>query len=89
MGVNPNTNKIEKLTEELAKISRFDNDGNLVPVDLLRPDGSVVPKHWTVLKHGELVDIKGYTFRIQYIGETSILLEPVKPTDAVISEASR
>lgn len=86
MAVNPDTNRIEELTEELAKISRFDNDGNLVPVGLIRPDGSPVPETWTILKQGEMVDIKGYTFRIAYIGETAIMLEPVKPTDEILSK---
>jgi hypothetical protein len=44
---------------------------------LLRPDGSSVPKHWSVFTVGEDVIIKDYTFRVAYIGETSILFEPV------------
>ena len=44
---------------------------------LLRPDGSPVPKHWSKFAVGEDVVIKDYTFRVAYIGETSILFEPV------------
>ncbi len=83
MGVNPDTNRIEPLieaddetSERLAALNRELRDYH---VDILRLDGSPVPKHWTILKQGELIDIKGYTFKIVYIGETSILLEPVSP----------
>lgn len=44
---------------------------------LLRPNGEPVPPHWCVLTVGETIVIKNYTFKICYIGETSILLEPV------------
>jgi len=46
---------------------------------LIRPDGSPVPKTWSVFQQGETVVIKNYTFRVAYIGETSILFEPVGP----------
>jgi len=46
---------------------------------LLRPNGEPVPKHWTQFTAGENVDIKGCTFKVAYIGETSILFEPVGP----------
>ena len=87
MGVNPDTNRIEELHQELdfRKVLQADVDDPSTPLArLLRPDGSPVPETWTVLKQGELVDIKGYTFRIAYIGETAIMLEPVKPTDAIL-----
>jgi len=48
---------------------------------LLRPDGTPVPKHWAIFTQDELVEIKGYTFRVKYIGETAILFEPVKAAD--------
>jgi len=44
---------------------------------LLRPNGEPVPPHWCVLTVGETIVIKNYTFKICYIGETSILLEPM------------
>jgi hypothetical protein len=44
---------------------------------LLRPDGTPVPKHWSVFKVGEQVVIKNYTFKVAYIGESNILFEPV------------
>ena len=50
-----------------------------VPMALLRPDGSPVPKHWSIFTVGEQVVIKNYTFKVAYIGETAILFEPVGP----------
>jgi len=52
--------------------------------DLVRPDGSPVPKSWTVFSIDELVEIKGYTFKVAHIGESHILFEPVKSEDKVI-----
>ena len=46
---------------------------------LLRPDGSKVPEHWSIFSVGEHVVVNNYTFKVAYIGETSILLEPVGP----------
>lgn len=46
---------------------------------LLRPDGTPVPEHWKVYSVGELVEVKGYTFKVAYIGESTLLLEPVAP----------
>lgn len=80
MGMNPETNTFEKLStpddktaEKLANLSG-------VLTDLVRPDGSPVPRTWSIFKLGELVLIKGYTFRVAYIGENNILFEPVKPS---------
>ncbi len=79
MGMNPETNKFEKLSrpefEELNK--KLLKAGKVAMKYLLRPDGSQVPKHWTTFQVGEEVDIKNYTFKVAYIGETSILFEPV------------
>lgn len=47
------------------------------PTVLVLPDGKPVPRHWAVFQVGEDVVIKGYTFRVAYIGETAILFEPV------------
>jgi hypothetical protein len=44
---------------------------------LVRGDGSPVPSHWPVFKQGEHVVIKDYTFRVAYLGESVMLLEPV------------
>jgi hypothetical protein len=66
--MNPNTNKFEPLLEAGAGLSQ-----------LLRPNGEPVPKHWTVFRVGELVEIKGYTFKVGYVGESAVLFEPVGP----------
>ena len=52
---------------------------------LVRPNGEPVPEHWTTFQLGELVVIKSYTFRVAYIGETSILFEPVGEADMVVT----
>lgn len=63
MAINPDTNKIEPL--------------DFIAGELVRPDGSPVPKHWATFRVDELVVIKDYTFRVAYIGESNILFEPV------------
>jgi len=60
-------------TEELRNLIESRRDG------LVRPDGSPVPKHWSIFRVGERVVINDYTFEIKYLGETAILLEPVGP----------
>lgn len=69
--MNPETNRFEpllELKEEKSLQIQFSS--------LVRPDGSPVPDNWITFKVGELVEIKGYTFVVKYIGETSILFEP-------------
>jgi len=71
--MNPETNRFEPLHEEFDE--RF---GKLAKeAALLRPDGTPVPKHWSIFTVGEEVVIKDYTFKVAYVGETSILFEPV------------
>lgn len=85
--MNPESNKFEplnikdmtkeeqdRLAEMLAKVHGAENG-----VVLIRPDGSPVPKHWSVFTVGEKVVIKNYTFKVAYIGESNILFEPVGP----------
>jgi hypothetical protein len=88
--MNPETNKFEELSEhenkELLK-NRLDElcqekiafDAGLDRNKLVRADGSPVPKHWSIFKVGELVEIKNYTFKVVYIGESNILFEPAGP----------
>lgn len=45
---------------------------------LVRPDGSPVPDHWPIFKVDEELTVKGYVFRVAYIGESTLLLEPVR-----------
>ena len=91
--MNPITNKFEPLTEE-EKARNHELDIKLAEMQvaltkdmagvglsgtLFRPDGTPVPKSWSIFKVGEKVVIKDYTFECKYIGETSILFEPVGP----------
>lgn len=64
--MNPESNKFEQLMADIKG-------------SLLRPDGTKIPEHWPIFQIDEDVVIKGYTFRVKYIGETSILFEPVGP----------
>lgn len=89
MGMNPETNKFESLTtESLNKtVKHLEDEVSDEALKLLqlssshsglfRPDGSPVPKHWTIFAIGELVVIKDYTFKVAHIGESHILFEPV------------
>jgi hypothetical protein len=89
MGMNPDTNRMEQLHQETrtelekftAKLADADRAAQLQELKrtLLRPDGTPVPQHWSTFRLGEHVVVNGYTFKIAYVGETSILLEPVSP----------
>lgn len=46
---------------------------------LIRADGSPVPDHWATFKQGEHVVLKNYTFKVGYIGDAVLVLEPVGP----------
>ena len=84
--MNPITNKFEQLiavpaaepSEALLKAL----EGKVLDeasTRLLRPDGSPVPPHWSTYQVGEIVFLKGYEFRVAYIGESTLLLEPFGP----------
>jgi hypothetical protein len=81
MGMNPETNMFEELHLEGLKDAERDQREvqfkkqleqvqQQIEGGLLRPDGSPVPKHWSVFQVGEAVVIKDYTFRVAYIGES-------------------
>lgn len=46
---------------------------------LLRPDGSPVPEHWTILTVGERVEVRGISFEVRDISTDRLILEPVGP----------
>ena len=80
--MNPETNKFETLSWSDKCSHHFPYTmcphGCYSPTpNLVRPDGSDVPKHWPVFEVGETVTIKNYTFRVAHIGEQHILFEPV------------
>lgn len=84
--MNPDTNRFEPLTKKEPNQTqemqrRLKQIGQRLEQtsQLVRPDGSPVPQHWSVFTVGEDVVIKDYCFRVAYIGETNILFEPVGP----------
>lgn len=85
--MNPNTNKFEKLSEKLSPEKQLtalmdEAETKLKSLEeprLLRPDGTPVPEHWSTFKVGENVVVNNYTFRVGYVGESTLLLEPVGP----------
>jgi len=83
MGMNPDTNVLERLQLGAALEKQLEaNDKKAMAQDiaqLVRPNGEPVPKHWTVFRVGEHYVINGYTFRCAYFNETTLLFEPVGP----------
>lgn len=89
--MNPETNRFEPLkrsAEDDEKQFQQQRDevfthlqGELDRLQggLLRPDGTPVPQNWSVFTAGEHVVLKNYTYRVAYINESSITLEPVGP----------
>jgi hypothetical protein len=81
--MNPETNKFEKLSEvpkELREaMFKQTNDLQDKIKKLYRPNGEPVPKHWSIFNVGEEVIVKDYTFKIAYMNETTLILEPVAP----------
>ncbi len=93
--MNPDTNRFEPLTEQLTEpLSAIEEEfakqmktaveapyGGFTKsqAELVRPDGTPVPKHWSTFTVGNKYEINGYTFTCAYIGETSILFEPAGP----------
>lgn len=92
--MNPNTGQFEKLSEAITEAYGKEAEAQLGHHDrkrerrlaksianLVRPDGSPMPKHWTVYTVGELVAVKDWTFRVAHVGEGHLLLEPVTPEE--------
>jgi hypothetical protein len=83
--MNPETNMFEELTNVKDELNQANLDRIkgmfLEQTRLLRPNGEPVPISWTQFRIGEHVVIKNYTFKVAYIGETSILFEPVGVVD--------
>ena len=81
--MNPETNKFEMLTElrkdQEEQTKALERQFNLLQAQagLVRPDGTPVPLHWTVLSVGQHVVVENYTFEVAHIGESHLLLTPV------------
>ena len=74
---DPGPEDIGCLQRMVQRLKEQDKSGPRPTTTLLRPNGEPVPQHWTQFQIGECVVIKNYTFKVAYIGETSILFEPV------------
>jgi len=79
---NPSGDAKREIQQELLKMQEqmLKQGGTPDPealTTLVLPDGKPVPSHWAIFTVGEDVVIKGYTFRVAYVGETSLLFEPV------------
>ena len=46
---------------------------------LVRPNGTPIPKHLSILQVDEKIVIKDYTFKVAYMNDTTLVLEPVGP----------
>ena len=85
--MNPETNKFEALSEEQSvrqqdtyMQKQLEQLKQVIASDsLLRPDGTPVPEHWTVLKVDEVIRIKTHNFKVVYINEGTLVLEPAGP----------
>ena len=75
--MNPEINEATRVATRVA--DRLAQQLEAKEPRLLRPDGSEVPEHWSVFQVGERVVIKNYTFKVAYIGEGTLLLEPAGP----------
>lgn len=86
--MNPETGRFEPLKllaeqqgKQVADLERRSKEAH--ESQLVRPDGSVVPPHWAVYTAGELVVLKEHTFKVAYINECTLVLEPVRPETAL------
>lgn len=88
--MNPDTNKLEpifdddkaeKIIEQMERIRdmRASLFSEVEKGGLVRADGSAVPAHWSTFKVDEHVVVKDYTFKVAYLNETTLVLEPVGP----------
>ena len=76
--MNPETNKFEMLDPIVKEDDeRLNKMYDKLCGGLVRPNGEPVPKHWSIFQVGQHYVINNYTFKCAYIGETSILFEPV------------
>ena len=76
----------EKTKEAMERLKAYISPQKIDPEDfrldleklhLVRPDGSSVPDHWSIFQVGEEVIVKNYTFRVAYINDVTLILEPV------------
>jgi hypothetical protein len=75
--MNPDTNKLEIL-REVGLGEKIGSALDCVP-GLVRPDGSPVPKTWSIFTEGEEIIVKDYRFTVVYFNAETIVLEPAGP----------
>lgn len=83
MAINPENNRIEPCVETDEALAKKLADLSGVYANIVKANGEPVPKHWTTLTVGELVVVKDYTFRVSYMNDASVTLEPVSPASAI------
>lgn len=77
----------EALAPLMKKLAEEERKANpLLATQLVQADGSPVPDHWTLFATGEVVEVKGCSFRIAYMNTETVILEPVKLTIKVDPE---
>jgi len=67
---NPKFDKIQTI-EDLVK-----NASKTLQKKLVRANGEPVPRHWPILRVGELVTVKDITMKVVHINECTLVLEP-------------
>jgi len=89
--VNPNTGQFEPLRDLTAtdlkqdKLRELDFFRGLMgqmgtdAAGLVRPDGTPVPPHWPIFNENEIVQVKGWNFKVGHIGESTLVLESHGP----------
>jgi len=82
--MNPETCNFEHLTPEDRQLERQLEKTYEEQTKLLRPNGEPVPSHWAVFVVGETVVVKDQTFKVAYINEGAMLLEPIKVDDMLV-----
>jgi hypothetical protein len=87
--MNPETGKLEKLKFDMNAEEQLTTKLAQLQGKLLRPDGTPVPKHWAVFKVGELVTLKDNTFKVAYMNEGTMVLEPVLVEQAMLPQEKK
>ena len=83
MAIDPETNKIHPCgvpsSAMALKLAEMEN----VYSGIVQANGKPVPSHWTILKVDEKIVVSNYTFRVAYMNESCVVLEPVSPLDTL------
>jgi len=47
------------------------------PYEIFKPNGKPVPAHWAAFQPNEMLTIKNHSFKVAYIGNDCMVLEPL------------